>query len=226
MACCGGNKEQTGEVIVILIAPPGGGKGTQAKLLVERFGFQHFATGDMLREEIGKSSKIGLQIKEIVARGELVSDDLVGGLVKDRLAKSNGCGVVLDGFPRTWAQAEYLQAILSRQIVCAVRIVVKEEDLLRRITGRRFCSECGNIYNMYFSPPRNSGECDKCGAPLRRRRDDYPSVVEERLHIYAEQTRPVVEFYRTSGRYFEVNGNQQPDQVASDIHGIVEALGK
>jgi adenylate kinase len=211
-----------GTIVIVLLGPPGGGKGTQAKRLVERFGYDHLSVGDILREEVRNQSELGLQAKEIMERGELVSDDLVGQIIRSRLETSDGKeGLILDGYPRNVYQAKYLDSITREMRLFAVNITVEEGQIVRRLSGRRFCQKCGNIYNIYFSPPQDPGICDRCGAELTRRKDDFEEVIQERLRVYDEKTRPVIEHYRTSGNYREVDGNWEPAEVFRKLCRVV-----
>jgi adenylate kinase len=210
--------------VVVLLGPPGGGKGTQAKKLVEAFQMKHVSVGDVLRAEVKKGSELGTKVKELMAAGELVPDGLVGEIIKNVLCDGSGSAVLLDGYPRNLAQAEFLDAITSSIPVYAVNIDVEEGQVIRRLSGRRFCSECGNIYNTYFSPPVRPGICDNCGAELLRRPDDREEVITERLRVYREQTRPVIDFYRSNAHYFEVDGNWEPQVVFEELKGVVKAF--
>ena len=201
-----------GSKVIVLLGPPGGGKGTQAKMLAATFGLEHISTGDLLREEISHGTPLGVQVKEIMAHGDLIPDDLVGEIVRNRLARIGEQGVILDGYPRTLTQARFLKTITRDMGVCAINIEVDEHQIVKRLAGRRFCSECGNIYNIYFSPPQRSSLCDACGGKLLRRPDDNEEVIAERLKVYREQTRPVIDFYKKCGNYHEVDGNWDADE--------------
>lgn len=211
--------------ILVLLGPPGGGKGTQAKKIVDAFGYGHFSTGDALREEVKNETELGKQAKAIMESGELVPDELLGAMVKGRVEQAAGAeGIILDGYPRTVAQAEFLASFTGDMKVSAVNIAVDQEQIVKRLSGRRFCPGCGTIYNISFSPPAKEGICDKCGARLERRKDDYEEVIRERLRVYQEKTQPVVDFYRESGSYFEVDGNRSPEEVFHEVEKIVRSL--
>ena len=203
--------------VIVLLGPPGGGKGTQAKKLVEAFGMRHVSVGDMLREEVRKGSKLGSQVKRIMAAGELVSDELVGKIIRNLIREEAGETILLDGYPRNTVQAEFLDSITDGELVYAVNISVEEAQVIRRLSGRRFCSECGKIYNTYFSPPVRPGICDDCGTELLRRPDDREEVIAERLRVYREQTLPVIDFFRSKAHYFEVDGTWEPQGVCEDL---------
>jgi adenylate kinase len=210
--------------VIVLLAPPGGGKGTQAKKLVEDFDLVHISVGDVLREEVRKGSELGQKVKAVMDAGELVSDQLVGDIIRDRLqGKSEGTGFILDGYPRNVAQAEFLQSITKGFRLRVIHIDVEEREVIRRLSGRRFCQKCGSIYNIYFSPSAVPGVCDACESPLVHRSDDREDVIAERLKVYWEQTRPVVDFYRSTGDYFEVDGNWDPVDVFEELARVVRA---
>lgn len=221
--CCGG--DNTALNILVLLGPPGGGKGTQAKKIVEEFGYGHFSTGDALREEVSNQTEIGKKAKAIMESGELVPDELLGAMVKGRIEQAVGStGIILDGYPRTVNQAEFLATFTSDMKVAAVNIAVDQDRIITRLSGRRFCPNCGTIYNISFSPPAKDGICDKCGTGLSRRKDDYEDVIRERLRVYDKKTQPVVDFYLTSGSYFEVDGNKTPEEVFSEVKKIVSSI--
>jgi len=220
--CCGCDADLN---ILVLLGPPGGGKGTQAKKIVEEFGYGHFSTGDALREEVRNETEIGKKAKAIMEAGELVPDELLGAMVKGRIEQAVGSkGIILDGYPRTVAQAEFLSTFTVDFKVAAVNIAVDQEQIVARLSARRFCPNCGTIYNTTFSPPKTEGICDKCGTELARRKDDYEDVIRERLRVYDEKTQPVVDYYRSSGAYFEVDGNNSPEDVFTEVSSIVSSI--
>jgi adenylate kinase len=218
---------------VVLLGPPGAGKGTQAKRINGRYGIPQVSTGDLLRENVARGTHLGLVAKAVMARGELVSDDLVCNMVRDRLLLPD-CkrGYVLDGFPRTAAQAGWLDALLDHELFdnsrptrawpIVIRLDVDYNQLLRRITGRRTCLTCGRIYNVYFQPPRFDELCDFDGSKLVTRNDDRLEVIEPRLAAYQEQTRPVADYYQRTGRLISVNGDLPMDEVTEQIYRILE----
>ena len=218
---------------VVLLGPPGAGKGTQAKLVKERYGIPHISTGDLLRENVSLGTEVGLVAKAVMARGELVSDDLVCNMVKGRLAQPDCVrGYVLDGFPRTAAQAGWLDALLDDQLFdnsrptrawpIVISLEVDYNQLLLRITGRRSCPTCGRIFNVHFQPPRVDELCDVNGTKLVTRNDDRLEVIQPRLTAYQEQTRPVATYYQRTGRLISVNGELPIDQVTQAIFRILE----
>lgn len=210
--------------VIVLLGPPGGGKGTQAKKLVEVFGMRHVSVGDVLRAEVRKGTALGNRVEEVMAAGELVSDQLVGEIIKGVIREGGDETILLDGYPRNTNQAEFLDSITIDDSVYAINIAVEEGQVIRRLSGRRFCSECGKIYNIYFSPPVRPGICDDCGTELMRRPDDREDVIAERLRVYREQTRPVVDFFRSKAHYFEVDGNWEPEAVFQELCQVVRTL--
>lgn len=186
-------------MIVILLGPPGVGKGTQGVLLCERRGFTHLSTGDLLRKARREGTPLGLEAQAFMDRGELVPDSVIIGMVRETLAELGEGGVVFDGFPRTVAQAEALDEVLGelgRKVDRVVVLHADDEVLVKRLSGRRSCPECGAVYNVHFNPPVRDGVCDRCGAALTHRPDDRPETVRKRLEVYRAQTEPLVEFYR------------------------------
>jgi adenylate kinase len=219
---------------VVLLGPPGAGKGTQSKRIMERYGIPQISTGDLLREHVVQGTELGLAAKAVMARGELVSDDLVCNMVRERLLLPD-CkrGYILDGFPRTAAQAGWLDALLERELFdntrptrawpIVIRLAVDYNQLLLRITGRRSCPTCGRIYNVHFQPPRFDEVCDEAhGTPLVARNDDRLEVIQPRLTAFEEQTRPVADYYRRTGRLISVNGDAPVDEVTVQIFKILE----
>jgi adenylate kinase len=217
---------------VILLGPPGAGKGTQAKRIVDRYGIPQVSTGDLLREHVAKGTSLGLEAEGIMARGELVPDDLMYGIVADRLREAD-CkrGFVLDGFPRTAAQAGWLDAFLEKEFFdnatdcgpVVIQLVVDYTQLLLRLTGRRSCPTCGRLYNIHFQPPRVDELCDLDGTPLTIRNDDRSEVISERLAAYEKQTKPLVDYYRVRQRLVPVNGDQAVDEITAQIFGVIDS---
>jgi adenylate kinase len=206
---------------VIFLGPPGAGKGTQARQIAESYGVRHLSTGDMLREHVSRGTPLGLRAKPIMERGELVPDDLVLSMVEERISRPDCAdGVILDGFPRTLAQAQKLDEILRRRFETdplVVHFVVDEKQLMRRLTGRRTCKIGGEIYNIYDHPPKAPGRCDRDGGELVQRPDDREEVIAERLAAYEKQTRPLVEYYRRRGVLRDVDGMAAPDAVTKNV---------
>lgn len=206
---------------VLLIGPPGVGKGTQAKILMASFGIPQISTGDLLRQHRKDHTPLGLTADELMAKGQLVPDDLVNAMVAGRLAQQDCArGYILDGFPRTLAQAEWLDQHLtssnSALPVVVVSLLVDRQDLLQRITGRRICPQ-GHIYNVYSQPPVVAGVCDVDGEKLEQRKDDTEPVFESRMQVFESETAPVIPHYRKQGRFTEVDGLQ-------DVAGVTRAV--
>jgi adenylate kinase len=213
---------------IVLLGAPGAGKGTQAKLIAGHYGIPHISTGDILRDNVARGTELGRKANRVMERGELVSDDLVNGMVADRL-KQPDCerGFVLDGFPRTVVQAEWLDRELAaragnsnRPVVVGVE--VSYNQLLQRLTGRRTCPVDGKIYNIYLQPPKEEGVCDVCGTQLFQRADDTEIVISERLKSYERQTLPLEDFYRKQGRLRRINGEQSVEQVMAEMFRAIE----
>jgi adenylate kinase len=207
---------------ILLLGPPGVGKGTQAQELMAAWNIPQISTGDLFRANISQGTPLGLLAKSTLDRGELVSDGLVNDMVADRLkAPDTAAGYILDGFPRTLVQAnwldQYLAAIPGSLPVVAVSIEVSYNQLLRRITGRRICPVCKTSYNIYLQPPKVDEMCDLDGTPLTRRSDDTEEVFEERMRAYNSLTAPVVEHYRALRRFAEVNGEQPVNAVTAEV---------
>lgn len=206
---------------VILLGPPGAGKGTQALQLAERTGLLHLATGDMFRENVRNQTQLGQQAQRYMDRGELVPDQLTIQMLLDRLNREDAqLGSLLDGFPRTIEQAEALDAALAdqnAQISAALLIHVENEEVLRRLGGRWSCPECGAVFHQTFSPPKTEGACDRCPASLIQRDDDQPEAINRRLQVYAQQTEPLIDYYQRSGKLRRIDGARQPAAVAADL---------
>jgi adenylate kinase len=218
---------------IILLGPPGAGKGTQAKRISEHHGVPQISTGDILREQVQRGTPIGIEARDIMARGDLVPDELMYGMVAERLRQAD-CehGFILDGFPRTAAQAGWLDAFLeheffdnmarSKCLPIVIRIDVDYNLILRRIAGRRSCPACGRIYNVYLQPPRVADTCDYDGSKLIARDDDREEVIRDRLERYDLQTRPVAEYYERKGRLEAVNGEMPVERVTEEIIRLIQ----
>src|SRR5512136_136797 len=204
-------------MILILLGPPGAGKGTQAKLLAQELQVPHISTGDMFRDHKARGTELGKQVDAIMASGGLVPDDVTNEMVKDRLARPDVArGFILDGYPRTTAQAEYLDRLLvslGRKLDRAVSYEIAQELLVDRMSGRRSCPTCGAVYHVTANPPRKAGVCDREGASLVQRDDDRPESVSKRLEEYEVKTEPLKRYYHERGLLSEVPGTGTPDEV-------------
>ena len=215
---------------VVLLGPPGAGKGTQAKLLAEAFDIPHVSSGDLFRDHLGRKTELGMLAKEYMDRGGLVPDDVTVGMVIERLGRSD-CqkGALLDGFPRTLSQAAALDDALDErgQHVGVVPLIqVKDEEVMRRLTARRSCGDCGAVYNLVFNLPGVEGVCDVCGGELYQRDDDNPETVRNRLYTYYKETSPLIGYYFAKKLLVEVSGEQGIDDVQADLRAAVEAVEK
>ena len=212
---------------IILLGAPGSGKGTQAKLLVEKYRIPQVSTGDLLRKQVAAGSDLGKRAKAAMDAGQLVSDDVVLGMIQSRLAKPDAKpGFILDGFPRNIPQAQALDAMLARlgqPLQLALLVDVDTEVLMKRITGRRTCGACGAIYNIYFTASKTQGKCDKCGGALMHRSDDNESTVRNRLKVYGEQTAPLISYYKAQGKLRTARGIGKVGDIFKTISDIIEA---
>ncbi len=213
---------------IVLLGAPGSGKGTQAKKLVEQYGIAHISTGDLLREAVARQTPLGMRAKAAMDAGQLVSDDIVLGMIRERLGQPDTAkGFILDGFPRNIPQAEALDTMLDgmgKSLQAAILIDVDFDVLMQRLTGRRTCSSCGQVYNIYTSPPRIEGQCDKCGGSLIHRADDNEATIGNRLRVYEAQTAPLVEYYRRQGKLRTVAGVGEIDDIYAGLRQVVESL--
>ena len=214
---------------IVLFGPPGSGKGTQAKLLAEKYGVPHISTGDILRENLNNETKLGLEAKTYMNKGELVPDDLLIGIIKDRLSQSDcASGFLLDGYPRTLPQAEALSKILSEQgknLDVVLNIDVPDEKLLKRLAGRRMCV-CGASYHILFNKPKQEGICDLCGSKLYQRDDDKEEAILNRLDVYKNQTRPLIDHYTQAGVMLTINGAADIAVVFNEICRMLDDIRK
>jgi len=212
---------------IIFLGPPGAGKGTQAKILVEKYEIPQISTGDMLREHVKNGTELGLKAKEYMEKGQLVPDEIILGMVKERLSQPDAQkGFILDGFPRTVAQAEALDKMLDemgKKIEYVLALMVPDEELVTRLTGRRTCKKCGMMYHIKFKPPKEEGKCDACGGELYQRPDDNEETVRNRLKVYHETTAPLIDYYRKKGVLYEIDGAKTIEEITQQIINI---LGK
>jgi len=210
---------------IILLGPPGSGKGTQAKLIEERRGIPQISTGDMLRKAVGDKTELGIRAKHYMDSGALVPDELVIMITEERL-KAEDCrnGFILDGFPRTVPQAEALDEVLNKmnkKIDNALNIEVKEDDIIRRMSGRRICKGCGASYHIIFNPPNEENICDLCGGELYQRDDDREETVRNRLKVYKDQTEPLTNYYREMGVLSSIDGGRKIEEISQLIEEIL-----
>jgi adenylate kinase len=213
---------------LVLMGLPGAGKGTQAEKIVEKYGIPHISTGDMFRAAIKESTELGLQAKSFMDQGNLVPDEVTIGIVRERLSKEDCAeGFLLDGFPRTVAQAEALENILSdlnKKIDYVINIDVDQEFLMERLTGRRICKSCGSTYHLVFNPPTKDDVCDRCGGELYQRADDNAETVQNRLEVNQKQTKPLLDFYEGKGYLRNINGQQDIRKVFDDLDQLLRSL--
>lgn len=212
---------------IIMLGAPGAGKGTQAEKIAEKYQIPHISTGDILRANISEGTPLGKKAESFIDKGLLVPDELVVDLVVDRIHQADcGRGYVLDGFPRTIPQAEYLDKALDEMgtsVGYAIDVHVPDENIIRRMSGRRACLHCGATYHIEYAAPEKEGMCDKCGQELVMREDDDPETVKKRLEIYHEQTQPLIAYYRERGVLRVVDGTKNLDEV---FDSVVEILGE
>jgi len=213
---------------IVLLGAPGSGKGTQSKLLIEKYKIPQISTGDLLRAAVSAGTELGRKAKAAMDAGQLVSDEVVLGMIQERLNKADArSGFILDGFPRNIPQAQALDAMLARMsqpLQLALLVDVDTEVLMKRLTGRRTCSNaaCGAIYNIYFTPPKSPGKCDKCGSSLSHRSDDNESTVRNRLQVYEQQTAPLVSYYKAQGKLRTVRGVGSVTEIFKNVSDIIE----
>ena len=210
---------------IVMLGAPGSGKGTQAKLLIDKYTIPQISTGDLLRAAVASGSALGREAKAVMEAGQLVSDELVLGIIRERLAEPDtGNGFILDGFPRTLVQASALDVLLvelGQPLDCALLIDVDFEVLMQRLTGRLTCESCGQMFNRFTTPPAIEGVCDKCGGALKHRADDNEETITNRLRTYESQTAPLIDFYREQGKLESVAGVGEVDEIFRAVDAIV-----
>jgi adenylate kinase len=211
-----------GKIVVILFGPPGSGKGTQGKMIAEEIGIPHIATGDIMRQAISDGTELGLKVKEFVGKGLLVPDEIVIQVIEERLKKDDTKnGFILDGFPRTIPQAVALDELFQKINIQNYKVIwldVPDEEIVKRISGRRTCKNCQAVYNIYFNPPKVNGICDVCGGELFIREDDKEEKVKKRLEVFREQTLPLIDYYQKKGKkIIKVSGVGSVDEIKEKI---------
>lgn len=213
---------------IVLLGAPGSGKGTQAKRLSEHYKVPQISTGDLLRAQVAAGTPLGLKAREAMEQGQLVSDDIVLGMIRERLQEEDARdGFILDGFPRNLAQASALDALLDelqKALEAAILLEVPFDELMRRLTGRLTCAKCGAVYNKYTHPPRRPGICDVCGGELIQRTDDNEETVSKRLRVFESQTAPLVNYYQAQGLLHVVDGRRPVDVIFADLCSIIDRL--
>lgn len=218
-------KNSKAPIAIILLGPPGSGKGTQAKRLSQEYGIPHISTGDLFREHMAGKTPLGQKVKHFMQSGLLVPDDLVMGMLFERLAQPDSLkGYLLDGTPRTVAQAdEFAQKTDPHTTVLVLCLEVPNEEIVKRAAGRLVCQQCGVIYNRDISPPLRENVCDKCGGEVYRRPDDEPEVVRKRLQVYHDQTQPLIQYYDQKGLLTLFDGKQPPDAVYAELKRYIDS---
>jgi adenylate kinase len=206
---------------VVLLGPPGAGKGTQAQIVSEELGLPHISSGDIFRENLKNKTELGRIAEEYINRGELVPDDITISMIQERISRPDcNSGALLDGFPRTPAQAKALEEMLKSMdsnVSAVPYINVPDAVLIERLTGRWTCRSCGHVYHEKYNPPKNQGQCDLCGGELYQREDDKVETVTQRIRVYKEQTQPLIDFYRRHGVLIEIDGAQSIEGVSEDL---------
>ena len=208
---------------IILLGPPGSGKGTQGDLIEKKYGFPKISSGDLLRAAVQEGTPLGKRAEAIMNRGELVRDDIVAEMIKERIARID-CqnGYILDGFPRNIAQAQKLEEIDGKRQEIVLDIQLDIQTLVQRITARRICPRCGAIYNLLIRSPKREGTCDVCEESLIQRKDDTPEVIRERLRVYQEQTELLVDYYQKKEVFYEIDGSREILTIFKDIQSILD----
>jgi adenylate kinase len=213
-------------MILILLGAPGVGKGTQGQLISEEYGIPQISTGDILRKEVKEETELGKKAKSYMDSGALVPDDVIVGMMEKRI-KEDDCkkGFILDGFPRTTAQAEALDVMLknnSLELDSVLLIDVPEDEIIERLTGRRVCVKCGAVYHLKYNPPKTDGICDKCGSQLIQRDDDTEAVVRNRLKVYQDSTAPLINYYEKTGKLIKIEGTGNINEIFGNIKSVLQ----
>lgn len=206
---------------IVIIGPQGSGKGTQANLIAAKYKIANISTGEMFREAVKNQTDLGKAVKAIIDRGDLVPDDLTNELVKERLSKDDcQSGFILDGYPRNLSQAEYL--LTHQKITHVLEIWISDEEAIKRISGRRICSNCGATYHVLYNPPKQENVCDRCGGKLTQRDDDNEKSVKQRLKIYHQETESIISFFQKKNLLYRINGEQRIPDVARDVYSVLD----
>jgi adenylate kinase len=208
---------------IILLGPPGSGKGTQGELIEKKYGFPKISTGDLLRREVQEKTPLGGMAEAKMNKGELVSDEIVIEMIKHRILQPD-CkrGYILDGFPRNVVQARRLEDIGEKRREIVIDIHLSEQALIQRLSARRICSNCGAIYNLLIRKPRKEGRCDVCGSELIQRKDDDPEVIKERLRVYQEQAEALIDYYSKKNVYFRIDGEGKSEAISKNIYSVLD----
>lgn len=207
---------------IIFLGPPGAGKGTQSQLLKERDGFVQISTGDILREAVKSQTPLGIEAKKFMDEGKLVPDELIINLIAEKLEELENKNIIFDGFPRTVKQAEALKELLikkGRKIDAVILFLISDEEIIKRLSGRRVCPNCGTVYHVIYNPPKDDNVCDKCGTPLIQRDDDKEEVIKKRLEVYHQQTAPLIDYYKDS--IVKVDATANPEEVYKTIKSVL-----
>jgi len=218
--------DKHGKLALLLFGPPGAGKGTQARRISAALGIPTISTGDMFREALKNQTELGKTAKSYMESGGLVPDELVSAMVKERIAREDcALGFILDGYPRTTSQAEFLQALLDEagEKSLTIGIQVGDDSVVERLAGRLTCPKCGKMFHQKFTPSKAGNDCDECGTKLILRKDDTADVIRERLKVYHKTTKPLIQYYKSLGTYAEVDGEKSVDEIFGSIMEIIKA---
>jgi adenylate kinase len=218
--------ENSKPLVIILLGPPGAGKGTHAVELSRKLNIPHISTGDLFRENLSNKTDLGLKAKSFMEKGQLVPDEIVNEMLNDRISK-NDCknGYILDGYPRTLEQAKSLEKVVSKTKIVAINLNINDKPLVERITGRLMCKNCGSPFHKKFLPPKKEGICDYCQGELYQRKDDTEEVVKERLKVYHEQTQPLINYYKEKGNVlYEVNAAESKEVVFNSLVNTIKKI--
>lgn len=223
-----GSSHHTMSKVIVMLGAPGVGKGTQTRLLAEKYGYPQISTGDILRAMARAETPLGREIRETQAAGHLVRDEVLAEIILDRTSQPDcSNGYILDGFPRTLRQAHLLEDLALKQgnAILMLKLILPRQALMKRLTGRRTCARCGEIYNIYLRPTKQHGLCDQCGGSLAQRSDDRKEVVATRVADYEKATKPLTDYYQQSGRLVKVNGERGVEAVLSDLSTAIDSMG-